>query len=194
MTDEDGLQAPLLIIDNCEAPSEWLFIEYRHCTELWKPLVFAGVGDRGFRKRLEPLAPAVPERAAGVCPEGGALVLDPRAESPLVTADFDAAACVVVGGILGDEKFTGKTGRLVTGTFGGRAVARHLGRIQLPTDVAVFVARAVLLGACLDEIELTTEVEIVHDDGHSTVLPYGYPLVEGKVLLTPGLTEYLRTH
>ncbi|HVL87251.1 MAG TPA: hypothetical protein VM681_04470, partial [Candidatus Thermoplasmatota archaeon] len=71
------------------------------------------------------------------------------------------------------------------------ASARNLGPIQLPIDVAVLVCALVREGGRLEDVELTTEVEIRHDDSHVTVLPYGYPVVDGRVLLTPGLAEHL---
>jgi ribosome biogenesis SPOUT family RNA methylase Rps3 len=46
----------------------------------------------------------------------------------------------------------------------------------------------------LEKIKLSTELEVQHDDGHSTILPYGYPVLDGKVIFTPGLKEYLRKH
>jgi ribosome biogenesis SPOUT family RNA methylase Rps3 len=72
--------------------------------------------------------------------------------------------------------------------------ARNLGRIQLSIDSAVVVCRLIALGMKLEKIKLSAELEIQHDDGHSTILPYGYPVLDGKVVFTPGLKEYLRKH
>ena len=41
-------------------------------------------------------------------------------------------------------------------------------------------------------LEITEEVEIKWDDVHSTQLPYGYPMGEEKVIITPGLLEILK--
>ena len=72
-----------------------------------------------------------------------------------------------------------------------RCESRNIGKTQLSIDGAVFVAKAIMLGMRLEEIEIASELEIMHDDGHSTILPFGYPIVDGKVILTPGLVEYL---
>jgi len=68
---------------------------------------------------------------------------------------------------------------------------RNLGKIQLTIDGAAFVAKAILLGLDLEDIEIAYEVEIKHDEIHSTVLPFGYSVVNSLPLLTPGLIEYL---
>ena len=120
------------------------------------------------------------------------VVLDPAAPKALRTGDMERSGAIVVGGILGSEGFTGKTGRLLTDRLGCRA--RNLGKTQLSIDSSVVVCRLIALGLGLEDIELTSELEILHDDGHSTVLPYGYPVLEGKVIFTPGLKEYLRKH
>jgi len=120
------------------------------------------------------------------------IILDPAAPKALATADLDMAGALVVGGILGSEGFTGKTGRLLTEKLGCQA--RNLGKTQLSIDSAVVVCRLIALGLKLDKIKLSTELEIQHDDGHSTILPYGYPVLDGKVIFTPGLKEYLRKH
>jgi len=95
-----------------------------------------------------------------------------------------------VGGILGVEEFTGKTGALITRPQG--LEARHLGPLQLPIDMAVLVSNLVRLGMALEDLELTTEVELELGPDRSVELPYAYPVVEGQVLLTPGLVDYLR--
>ncbi|MBM4247858.1 MAG: hypothetical protein FJ149_00130 [Euryarchaeota archaeon] len=181
-----------LYIENCERYSEWLMLEYRHCIQSWPGAVFTNVGDRRLFEALSPLAEtrrSSLSRLASFAPRS-TIVLDPAASAPLTTGDLDRAGALVVGGILGSEGFTGKTGRLLTGRLGCRA--RNLGPTQLSIDSAVVVCRLVALGLGLGRIRLSTELEIEHGDGHSTVLPYGYPVLDGKVIFTPGLREYLR--
>ena len=68
---------------------------------------------------------------------------------------------------------------------------RHLGKLQLSIDGAVFVTKAICLGLNLKDIEIACEIEIIHDSVHSTILPFGYPIIENKPIITPGLIEYL---
>ena len=63
--------------------------------------------------------------------------------------------------------------------------------MQLTIDGAVFVAKQIALGKKLNDIEIAYELEIIHDPIHSTILPFGYPIVNDKPIITPGLIEYL---
>jgi ribosome biogenesis SPOUT family RNA methylase Rps3 len=186
---------PRLYIENFEACSAWLLLEYGHCIDTWENLVFTNVADnelfdaltgRGApvrRSPLEALREFAPKRT---------IALDPEAKEPLKTSDFMKHDAIVIGGILGSEGFSGKTGKLLTKKLGCQA--RNLGKIQLSIDSAAVVCKLIFLGMRLEDIELTRELEIQHDDGHSTVLPYGYPVLDGKIVFTPGLMEYLRKH
>lgn len=168
----------------------WLWLEYTHAAQLVERLAFTGVKDDRQRERLAELAPAHAAPAAEVFRGRAVLSLDPRAKEPLRTADFDAFEVVVVGGILGFEELDGRTERFVTQAQG--LEARHLGPLQLPIDMAVLVANLVRLGARLEDVELTQVLEIDLGPGRSVELPYAYPVVDGQVLVTPGLVEYLR--
>lgn len=192
MAGKDGHEV-IPIIENCEElPSEWLIAEYRQAAQFWPGLLVANVSSSSMKSRLRGI-PTVRESASDYTQGRDAIVLDPAADLELSTSDFERARFVVVGGILGSRFFTGKTGKLVSSRFGKeRNLFRNAGKIQLPVDVAVFVARAVMLGSSLSGIELTSEVEIRWDEGHSTVLPYGYPIIDGKLILTPGLIDILR--
>jgi len=61
----------------------------------------------------------------------------------------------------------------------------------LPIDVAVFAARAIALGASLDELEFTKGLTVRYGEEMEVELPYGYPVVDEKVIMTPGLLPYL---
>lgn len=121
---------------------------------------------------------------------GKTIVLDPFAKKELKTNDFKNCDFIVVGGILGDKKFTGKTKKLISDKL--NCEKRNLGKIQLPIDISVFVAKLIYLGKKLKEIEITNEVEIFLSENHTITLPYGYPIINGKILITPKLVEYLR--
>lgn len=170
---------------------EWLWLEYKHAAELDPSLAFTNLPE-GMAERLSALAECRAEPVGRAFRGQRLLVLDPTARSPLASRDFNDHDVVVVGGILGEAEPRARTRALITRPL--RAPARHLGRAQLPIDVAVLVANLIRLGSRLEEIEIATEVEIVHDEAHSTVLPYGYPVVDGKVLITPGLVEHIRRH
>ncbi|NOZ60027.1 MAG: hypothetical protein GXO66_10730 [Euryarchaeota archaeon] len=47
------------------------------------------------------------------------------------------------------------------------------------------------LGERLEDIEVTSEVEVRLGDEERILLPYGYVVHSGRLMLTPGIVEYL---
>jgi ribosome biogenesis SPOUT family RNA methylase Rps3 len=180
-----------LVIEHCEPDlSEWLMLEYRHAAKTWAgDVVFSCITEKKTASALRPLGKVDSRTPKEIFDGKRCLVLDPAAKQPLATGDFESLDGIIVGGILGYEKPQGWTKKLISDRYGFDA--RNLGNIQLSIDGAVFVARAVSLGLSLSDIEIAKEIEIVHDSCHSTVLPFGYPVIDGKPIITPGLIEYL---
>lgn len=179
-----------LVIENLEKElSDWLYLEYRHAAEIWGGAVFTNV-PRGMAQELRSLGEVDPRPCHEVIPAGEALVLDPRGEESLRRRDFHGRKAVIVGGILGEAEPLGRTREHISSRMKGARV-RNLGDVQLTIDSAALVARLVELGVPLRDIEVTTEVEVRVSQGESIHLPYGYVIVNGRVILTPGLREYL---
>lgn len=184
-----------LIIENLEPKaSSWLMLEYAHAVEIWGAgLTFTNVRDKAFQRKLQALPGThVSSRGVRELELGKALVLDPRAKRPLTTQDCRASDALVIGGILGGETMRGRTQQLLTRR--AKIPARNLGPIQLPIDAAVFACRAIALGADLEELEFTDGLTVRFDDGMEVELPYGYPVVDEHVIMTPGLMEYIADH
>ncbi len=184
-----------LVIENLEPrDSRWLMLEYAHACKTWGARVhFTNVRDPRLQRHLQRIEGAqVSARSFRDLDVGEALVLDPKASRPLTTQDCDAFDALVVGGILGGEAMRGRTRDLITKR--SKRPARHLGAVQLPIDVAVFAARAIALGAQLEDIEFTNGLTVRYGDGMEIELPYGYPVVGKKVVVTPGLVPYLAKH
>lgn len=178
-----------LIIENCEEQSEWLLLEYEHCIQLWENIAFTNI-KRGFEE-LKEKANCYEKHFYEIFGNSKKIIiLDPLAEEELKTNDFKNCNFIVVGGILGNKEFTGKTKKLISEKINCKK--RNLGKIQLSIDTSVFIAKLIYLGKKLKEIELTREVEIFLSKEHSITLPYGYPIINGKLILTPKLIEYLR--
>lgn len=189
--DEPALPPTTFAIEHVEPRiDEWLWLEYAHCAQLVERLAFTGVRDAAQRARLQELAEARAEPAAQAFVGKRLLALDPRAKEPLRAEDFEDHDVLVIGGILGFEELDGRTERFVTGPQ--KLEARHLGPLQLPIDMAVLVANLVRLGQALEDIELTQVLEVDLGEGRSVELPYAYPVVEGQVIVTPGLVAYLQ--
>lgn len=184
----------VLVVENCEKrASDWLMAEYRHSGSIWPGTVFTNVHDERLFSLLSEVGTPVREDVLAYTGGKRCILLDHQSPRELTAEDFDEADHIVVGGILGYDKPMGRTKEFITSRFDPNFnILRNLGKIQLTIDSAVFVARAIYLGARLSELEITTEVDVQWDDVHSTHLPYGYPVVEGRVVLTPGLVEILR--
>ena len=181
-----------LVIENLEPKfSKWLMLEYTHAVELWGDgLTFANVRDKRLQRELQGLPGVhVSGRSITELDLGKALALDPMAKRALTTDDCRRSDTLVVGGILGGEVMRGRTQKLITRR--AKIPGRSLGPTQLPIDVAVFTARAIALGASLEELEFTKGLTVRYGGGMEVELPYGYPVVDEKVIMTPGLLPYL---
>ncbi|MGH7341298.1 MAG: hypothetical protein ACREKH_12485, partial [Candidatus Rokuibacteriota bacterium] len=184
-----------MIIENLEPrPSKWLMLEYAHAVEVWgEGVTFTNVRSKVMQRKLQALPGThVSKRSIRELDLGRALVLDPVAKRPLTPADCRASDALVVGGILGGEVMRGRTHQLITKR--AKIPGRNLGPTQLPIDVAVFACRAVALGSALDDLEFTKGLAVRYADGMEVELPYGYPVVDDSVVMTPGLMDYLAEH
>jgi ribosome biogenesis SPOUT family RNA methylase Rps3 len=182
---------PILAIEHCEESlSPWLLLEYRHCEKLWKNnLVFTRVTNKKTAVVLRPLGRVEKEKADIVFSGKHGIILDPQAARPLTPKDCHASDVIIIGGLLGYERPRGRTRTMISDA--SRFETRHLGSIQLSIDGAAFVTQAICLGMKLGDIEIAREVEIKHDSVHSTILPFGYPVIDDHPVITPGLVDYL---
>jgi ribosome biogenesis SPOUT family RNA methylase Rps3 len=182
---------PVFVIEHCEGElSEWLMLEYKHSAKICDDkILFTNAGAEKTAKVLRSLGMVEKKKAKEVFRDKNCIVLDPQSKKPLMTKDFAHLDAIIIGGILGYEKPQGRTKELLSDKSGFET--RHIGKIQLTIDGAVFVAKAISLGMKLSDIEITYEIEIVHDSVHSTILPFGYPIIDNKPVITPGLIEYL---
>jgi ribosome biogenesis SPOUT family RNA methylase Rps3 len=182
---------PLLVIEHCEpALSEWLMLEYQHASKLWgRHLVFTRVTRKETLNVLQQLGRVEKKKAKDLYSDKRCIVLDPQAKKPLSPNDCRTFDVIIIGGLLGYEKPQGRTKKMITNET--NFDTRHLGKHQLSIDGAVFVTKAICLGLHLKDIEIASEIEIIHDSVHSTILPFGYPVIDNIPMITPGLVEYL---
>lgn len=188
------MKEPLFVIEHLEPRlSRWLLIEYSHAAEIAGRLLVTNVKKASERRKLSKICEVRSESVAEIFRPRELLVLDPQARKPLTRRDFSGVSAVVVGGILGDNPPRGRTKILLTDRLRG-CKARNIGKAQFSIDGSVFVAKEILRGKKLQDIPVVVEVEIPLEEGHSVILPFAYPLVNGKPLIHPKLVEYLRTH
>ena len=180
-----------LLIEHIEEElSQWLFLEYKHSTEIWLNSQFNNLKNKKIYNRLKRLSSVDERSVVEFADNDKTLVLDPQAELSLKPTDFENKKYIVVGGILGNNPMLGRTKKYISDKL-PNATKRNLGKKQLSIDSTVFVARLIYEGIHLEEIELTNEVELKLNDNHSIILPYAYPVIDDTLIITPGLIKYL---
>ncbi len=186
--------SPKIIIEHCEPVlSRWLWIEYKHASEIAgkSNLLFSNIKDEKERRILSELG----------CVEGRSIVemydlhskiivLDPKAQQTL-TPHEAANFILVVGGILGSSPPKRRTWKLITSKI-PNVIARNLGRVQLPIDVSVYISLKIASGMLLSDIKIKRGINIRISRNHIVKLPFGYPVINGKVFISPELIKYLK--
>ena len=186
------IKKPILVIEHCEPNlSDWLILEYQHSVKIWgKNTVFTSVTDKKTINILKTIAKTEKKNVKELLNNKKCIILDPQSKKTLKTNDFTNLYAIIIGGILGYEKPKGRTKKLISDKY--KFQTRNIGKIQLTIDGAVFVAKEIAFGKKLTDIEIAYELEIIHDSIHSTVLPFGYPIMDNKPIITPGLIEYIK--
>lgn len=164
---------------------KWCGLEYRHISETVgrKNLIFTNV--KNGVKLLEPFGKVYKE-SINELKFKNACVLDISADRILSKADnkFDY---IILGGILGDYPRRRRTRRIKIDSE-----KRHLGKKQMSTDTAAYVAKKLLEGVKLEEIKFKDKIEIKLGPKESVILPFRYVEENGKILLPEGFIEFLK--
>jgi ribosome biogenesis SPOUT family RNA methylase Rps3 len=181
------MEFPVIVIENCEPITEWVLLEYKHASEIaMGNIIFTNVNDR----RLEKLGKVYSESFTEVVEPDKTIILDPSADKPLRAEDFERYRYFVVGGICGDYPPKNRTKEIISARL-PEAERRNLGKKQLTTDSAVLMVMLVYTGERIEDIEVTDSVEIKYSENESTILPFGYIVMDDKAIITPGLIELL---
>jgi len=198
------LKKAIFIIEHLEETlGQWILLEYENVAKIVgkENLIVTNIKDN--KEILTKIANTVVSESAveflKKFKSANIIVLDPQAEIVLEPEDFveNRLNVVIVGGILGDHPPKGRTHELLTKKFLRRnyeVKVRHLGKEQLTIDGAVYVAYQILRGKRVSEIPFTIGLTIIRKVGyveHEIILPYKYPLVNGKPLVNPKLINYL---
>jgi len=163
---------------------KWCILEYSHISDIVgkSSLMFTNLRDSEIKK-LKALG-RTEKRSVNDLNFANACILDPFAEKQLSTDDkFDY---YVFGGILGDMPMRKRTEEI------HGSERRNLGHEQMSTDTAVAVAKHILDGGKMSELEFVDEAEVDVEDGESFILPYRYISRDGRAVLAPGLSEHMK--
>jgi len=181
----------MIIIEHLEdVLSPWLFYEYKHSAEIYPKLLITNVRDYLERIVLSEYCNAISLSITDI-PFKKIVVLDPLADEPLTQDDFKNSV-IVVGGILGDHPPRGRTRELLSSKV--RCETRTLGEGQFSIDSAVYIASMVEKGISIDSIDFVDGFQINIPGKYERIieLPYRYPIVNGRVLISEELLKYIR--
>lgn len=165
---------------------EWCIIEYKHISKIVGKdnLIITNLKEEDL-DRLKHYADCRVESVKNINPSNAA-VLDPFAEKDLVPDDkFDF---LIFGGILGDNPPRRRTEAELQ-LPGER---RGLGKDQMATDNAVYVAKQIVGGKKLSELKFKKGIEIMLGEGESVMFDFKYALVDGKPLVSEELVKHLK--
>ncbi len=186
----------MIVIEHLDVASEWILLEYKHVIEMARDKVmFTNVNDARLAEFLK--REGVPFRRVSVAEllhelPKPIIVLDPMAKKALEPEE--AKGTLIIGGILGAHPPRGRTKRELTDKL--KVEARNLGPHQLSIDGAVWVALQIMRGKRLEDLKfvLNPVIELQELPGvkMEVELPFAYPEVDGKPLLTPGIERYLK--
>jgi len=173
---------------------KWVWFEYKHASKIVgrENLIFTNVKKLGEAKKLVELG-SVFNRSVRELPfsQRKMIVLDPNAKRFLEPGDFRSVIGVVVGGILGDHPPLGRTEKLIS-RFLPFSLKRSLGKYQFSIDGSVYLAKKVSEGKDLKKIPVKVGLDIHVNKYYTIILPFAFPLVNNKPLISKELMNYLK--
>ena len=179
---------PTYIIEHLEPELfEWCIVEYEEISKTVgkNNLIFTNVIESS--DTLNSLGVVKKESVVKIKLDN-ACVLDPEASEELSPSDkFDY---LIFGGILGDHPPRKRTEEELSSKI--NLPKRNLGNKQMSTDTAVKVAKLIVDGKKLSEIEFIDSPEIELADGESVELPYRYLSKDGKPFIPSKIMEILK--
>ncbi|MDP7457729.1 MAG: SAM-dependent methyltransferase [Candidatus Woesearchaeota archaeon] len=170
------------IIEHLEPKlSKWCLIEYQQiASTAGKNVMFTNI------KRATNNFPGKTEKkSVSDLKLKNACLLDPRAKKTLSKNDnFDY---LIFGGILGDDPPRDRTSLIRL-----KCKKRNLGKEQMSTDTAVLVAKKIVEGTNLKDLDFIDELEIDLVENESVILPFRYLVENGKPVIAEKLVDYLK--
>lgn len=173
----------------------WCVIEYKNISKIVgkNNLWFTNI-KKSDSTKLKKYGRVIKDSAKSIKLEN-CCVLDPEAEKLLNPKEAKQFNYFIFGGILGDYPPRKRTKTELT-KFLKKYKKRNLGKEQMATDNAVYVAKKIILGTPIKKIKFINSPEIVLNKSkqitESTILPYKYPLKNNKPLISKEIINYLK--
>lgn len=169
---------------------DWCLLEYKHISSIVgkKNLIFTNVKNPS---KLKNLGKVYKKSVLNLkLNKKKTIILDPSAKKKLSAKD-NKDSYLIFGGILGDFPRKARTKEFLTSKI--KCKSRNLGKYQFSTDSAVLVAKLILEGK---KFKVKNKIEIplgkYKSMEESVILPFAFPVLNGNVIITPGLKEHLK--
>ena len=178
----------VILIEHLESDlGKWILAEYRNAYRI--------AGDRLLITGVEvPGIPSTRRSFHEIADLNKTVILDPSADEVLTPRDLDVYKYIVIGGILGSHPPMGRTRKLLSDRF-PMVAKRNIGEHQFSIDGSVYMVMEISKGREISEIPIAVGLRIrmlvtIYSE-HEIYLPYAYPLVKGKPVISEELLKYL---
>ncbi len=170
---------------------DWCLLEYTHISEIVgkENLIFTGIKRQKDHKKLEELG-IVKKESVRKLQLRQVCILDPAASETLEPKDKQQFDYFVFGGVLGDWPPQHRTKKELSSKI--NAEQRNLGKKQMSTNTAVYVAKKIIDGKKFSEFEFIDELVIPIRDCEEIILPFRFVVENGKPVLANGYLEFVK--
>ncbi len=170
---------------------KWCLLEYEHISKIIGKdnLIFTNIKTEKQKQQMEKFGKVYRESIKDIINNfENSCLLDSKAKKEL--SSYDGFEYLVLGGILGDDPPQRRT----MNELGSLNIPmRNLGKKQMSTDCAVYVAKQITDGKKLKDIHFQDSLIIHAKEGEDIILPFRYVLVNRKPLVNEKLITHIKT-
>lgn len=170
---------------------KWSLLEYKHISDIVGKdnIIFTNIKSKKEQQKLR--------KIGDVCAESvkelnfkNMCILDPSAKQTLTPEDkFDY---ILLGGILGDYPRKKRTKKELTDKM-KQYSARNLGKQQMSTNTAAYVAWKIVNGTPLSRLKFKRRLVIKVNDCEEIILPFSFVEENGAIVLPEGYIELVKS-
>lgn len=187
-----------IIIEHLENElCKWILLEYIHLSRFIgrENLIFTNIYRDEWVEALKDYGAVYKESIEELEFKDKSIVLDPRAPKILKPKDLNDREYIIIGGILGSYPPEGRTWRLLSKRLMKYGIPIYsLGPEVLPIDSAGAVAYLISKGLEIDQFTFIDGLEIEIDEYNKLILPFRYPIINGRVFISGDLLKLLKIH
>ncbi|MFT4303971.1 MAG: RNA methyltransferase [Candidatus Woesearchaeota archaeon] len=169
---------------------KWSFVEYKHISEIVgkKNTIYTNIRNTKEKDKLSKYG-KVEKRSVKEMILKNACILDPSAKKLLEPNEkFDY---IVLGGVLGDYPRKKRTKKELTDKIRGMD-ARNLGKFQMSTNTAAYVAWKIINGTPLKDIKFRRKLKVKDTNNLEIELPFSFVEENGELVLPKGYIDLVK--